>query len=343
MNEGTTLTSEPRAQVRVALVGLPGVGKSTASRVLLQLFAERGVHAEVIRLAKPLYDVQAFFYARCHQSLKPGQQDGELLNFLGEHFRKVSPNSLLNDFAARVRHRCDLIEAVICDDARPLDVEGLRSNGFTIVRVTADERVRVTRKAGRGDARPGRDDHVTERAVEPWVADHVIDNGSSLEALQQRLLTVVDEVTPRGGTQPRAAQPLDRRLRHLVGAAIELIEARYQPSRHQVAAAIMDANERVFLGLHVEAMVGRASVCAEAAALARAIQEGATSLAAMVAVRHPKPGEDRFVEVVPPCGLCRELLLDYAPHICVVISTVTGLSASSLRDLLPYKYVGTKW
>ena len=43
-------------------------------------------------------------------------------------------------------------------------------------------------------------------------------------------------------------------------------------------------------------------------------------IATVVAVRHPKPEEDdRSVAVVPPCGACRELIVDYDPDALVIV------------------------
>jgi cytidine deaminase len=129
-----------------------------------------------------------------------------------------------------------------------------------------------------------------------------------------------------------------------VRRAAGIITPRYAENRHQIGAVILDGNGRVFTGIHVEAMVGRASVCAEAVALGKAREAGATDLRLVLAVRHPKPGEaDRRIRTVPPCGLCRELLLDYGPALRAVIATPEGLVTVPLAELLPYKYVGTKW
>ncbi|MFE1558865.1 hypothetical protein ACFW6V_28275 [Streptomyces sp. NPDC058734] len=131
-------------------------------------------------------------------------------------------------------------------------------------------------------------------------------------------------------------------VRDLVAAAFETIRDRYVLARHQIAAAVLDADGRVHLGLHVDAMVGRAAVCAEAGALSAARLVTSASLLAVAAVRFPKPTEPPLARVVPPCGLCRELLLDHAPHISVVLPHPED-PLIPLACLLPHKYVGTKW
>ncbi|MEW9532850.1 methyltransferase domain-containing protein [Microbispora sp. NPDC049125] len=145
-------------------------------------------------------------------------------------------------------------------------------------------------------------------------------------------MRVEESLDPSGTCQ-------DEVSRRLVGAAYELIARRYLLARHQIGAAILDADGGVHLGLHLDAMVGRAAICAEAVALGTARMATHTALVAVAAVRFPKPTEDGPARIVPPCGLCRELLLDHAPDLSVVL---TGRCVA-LADLLPDKYVGTKW
>ncbi|MFD8261354.1 hypothetical protein ACFV19_21010 [Streptomyces griseoluteus] len=132
--------------------------------------------------------------------------------------------------------------------------------------------------------------------------------------------------------------------RQLVAAAFRTIRRRYVMARHQIAAALLDADGQVHVGLHVDAMVGRAAVCAEAGALSAARLVTDAELIAVAAVRYPKPTEAPTAKVVPPCGLCRELLFDHAPGLVAVISRPDGgTELTALGSLLPHKYVGSKW
>ncbi|MFG1879318.1 hypothetical protein ACGFIV_31210 [Sphaerisporangium sp. NPDC049003] len=135
----------------------------------------------------------------------------------------------------------------------------------------------------------------------------------------------------------------DESSRRLVAAAYEMIAERYVLARHQIGAALLDADGATHLGLHLDAMVGRAAVCAEAVALGVARMITRAPLVAVAAVRFPKPTEDEPARIVPPCGLCRELLLDHAPDLAAVISMDGIARRVPLSTLLPHKYVGTKW
>jgi cytidine deaminase len=116
-----------------------------------------------------------------------------------------------------------------------------------------------------------------------------------------------------------------------------VIARHHRPFWHTVAAAMRDADGRIWTGLHLGATVGRLSVCAEPIALGRAIQDGASRIVTVVAVRHHKPDElPQEITVVTPCGACRELLMDYAPDCMVIVSATTKVAAASLLPL-PYR------
>jgi cytidine deaminase len=111
-----------------------------------------------------------------------------------------------------------------------------------------------------------------------------------------------------------AELPLDAADRELVAAALELLRERAAVGRHEVAAALRTRSGAVHRGLHVESSIGRASICAEGAAIAAAAAAGDTEIEAIVAVLDT--GDDW--RVVTPCGLCRELISDYAPEATVI-------------------------
>ena len=136
---------------------------------------------------------------------------------------------------------------------------------------------------------------------------------------------------------PAPGGPLDAADLELVEVARQVMRLHHRPFWHTVAAAMRDRDGRIWTGLHLGTTVGRLSVCAEPIALGRALLEGAGEIVTVVAVRHPKAEEDdREIAVVAPCGACRELLVDHAPHCDVIVPGGIKLPIAALLPL-PYR------
>jgi cytidine deaminase len=139
---------------------------------------------------------------------------------------------------------------------------------------------------------------------------------------------------------PKAATPAATDGdRELIQAAIDLINARYVENRHHIAAAVRGRSGKLYTGLHLDTYVGRASVCAEAVALGQAMAAGEQGIEAIVSVRHPRPREQhREPQLVSPCGICREMLNDFAPGAAVLLAGDRGIERRPVESLLPDKY-----
>ncbi len=141
----------------------------------------------------------------------------------------------------------------------------------------------------------------------------------------------MDQDTPED-----ALKPDDQAL---IDTARTLIERRYIEGRHHIASAVRGASGRVYTGLHLDTYVGRASVCAEAVALGQAMAGGETGIEAIVSVRHPRPREThQDCKVVSPCGICREMLTDFAAGACVILLKDGAHVRVPVEELLPAKY-----
>jgi cytidine deaminase len=128
--------------------------------------------------------------------------------------------------------------------------------------------------------------------------------------------------------------------RALIEAARTLIRERYIENRHHIAAALRTKSGKVHTGLHLDTYVGRASVCAEAVAVGAAMAVGDRDIAVIVSVRHPRPREaNQTIQVVSPCGICREMLADFAPECRVIVPKDGGLIRIAPLELLPNKYI----
>lgn len=129
----------------------------------------------------------------------------------------------------------------------------------------------------------------------------------------------------------------------LIDSARAAIAKLYKENRHHIGSALRTKAGRVYTAVHLDTYVGRASVCAEAVALGRALADGESEIDAIVSVRHPRPAEsDRTIRIVSPCGICREMLVDFAQGSRVIVPSENGPVAVDVGELLPRKYAVPK-
>ncbi|GAA2741304.1 cytidine deaminase [Kitasatospora cinereorecta] len=123
-------------------------------------------------------------------------------------------------------------------------------------------------------------------------------------------------------------EPVDLEL---IEAATEVAATRCHGDNHTVAAAARTRDGRIVTGVNVYHFTG--GPCAELVTIGAAVTEGARELTTMVAVG------DRDRGVVPPCGRCRQAMLDLHPELTVIVPTAQGLRAVPVAELLPHTYV----
>jgi len=126
---------------------------------------------------------------------------------------------------------------------------------------------------------------------------------------------------------------MDAGDRELLAVAGAILDERYAAGVHEVAAALRLEDGRIVTGLHVEASAGRASVCAESAALSAAVIAGSLVVAVVGVLRRPS-GTRHLIE---PCGVCAELLGDHAPDARVWVASGEAFEAVGVQELLPFR------
>lgn len=124
----------------------------------------------------------------------------------------------------------------------------------------------------------------------------------------------------------------DAAFRAAVDAARRFIADRQRGDWHGVASVVLTRAGRRHIGLNLDSTLPRASVCAEPVALGMAMAcdpDDAVVFCAAV---------NRRGQVIPPCGACRELMLDYAPSAHVAVPGAPGYLVVPMADLMPAAY-----
>lgn len=123
-------------------------------------------------------------------------------------------------------------------------------------------------------------------------------------------------------------RPVDREL---VRAAAHVARTRCRGDNHTMAAAGRARDGRIITAVNAYHFTG--GPCAELVLIGAAAAQGVYELDTIVAVG------DRDRGVVPPCGRCRQVLLDYFPALKVIVGNDERLRTVLIADLLPESYV----
>ena len=107
--------------------------------------------------------------------------------------------------------------------------------------------------------------------------------------------------------------------------AVAISQRAYAPySNYFVGAAVRTRDGKVFEGVNVENAAYPLGICAERAALAKAVSEGY------------KPGDIEAIGITAsPCGGCRQWLYEFRIDEVTFPSSAGGLRSYSAAELLP--------
>ena len=119
----------------------------------------------------------------------------------------------------------------------------------------------------------------------------------------------------------------------LKAAAVAMLDRTYCPYSHfPVGAALECGDGTVFTGCNIENAAYGAAICAERTAVAKAVSEGHRDFVRIVIA-------GRSADFCVPCGTCRQVLREFAPHIEVICLNGAGEERTfTLEELLPYSF-----
>ncbi len=153
--------------------------------------------------------------------------------------------------------------------------------------------------------------------------DHMTEEDKPvMRAMEERIMAQV-------GLQRENHMIPDERLVELATGAMEKAYAPY--SGYRVGACLLSEDGRTFTGCNVENASYGAAICAERAAVCKAISEGARRFTAIAVV-----GSGSYAW---PCGVCRQVLNEFSDHMRVIAGHAGhGYAEKPLSELLPESF-----
>lgn len=124
-------------------------------------------------------------------------------------------------------------------------------------------------------------------------------------------------------------------LQPLIAQAIAASDNAYTPySHYRVGALLRGADGTLHTGCNVENASYPVTICAERTALVKAISAGVRDFDLLI-VATRNGGE--------PCGMCRQMLSEFAPTLRVLIVTFAGETVldTTMTALLPHSFTPT--
>ena len=119
----------------------------------------------------------------------------------------------------------------------------------------------------------------------------------------------------------------------LKATAVAMLDRAYCPYSHfAVGAALECADGTVLTGCTIENAAYSPGICAERTAVAKAVSEGHSDFIRIVIA-------GRSADFCVPCGVCRQVLREFAPGIEVICLNGKGEEkVFTLPDLLPHSF-----
>ena len=121
--------------------------------------------------------------------------------------------------------------------------------------------------------------------------------------------------------------------KELIQAAVEMLDKAYVPYSHfPVGAALECGDGTVYTGCNIENAAFPCTICAERAAIFKAVSEGPRTFRRIVVA-------GRSEKFCVPCGSCRQVMREFAPEMEVICLNGKGEARQyTLRQLLPESF-----
>lgn len=118
----------------------------------------------------------------------------------------------------------------------------------------------------------------------------------------------------------------------LIAAARRVATNAYAPySRFQVGAAVLADNGHTYSGTNVENSSYSLTICAERAAIVKAVAAGCREIRAIVVFA-------QTTKLTPPCGACLQVIHEFGPDALVILTNGHEVAEYRVGQLLPLAF-----
>lgn len=132
----------------------------------------------------------------------------------------------------------------------------------------------------------------------------------------------------------------EAQIKSLIEDAMEARTRSYSPySNFEVGAALLTKSGKVYKGCNIENAGFTPTICAERTAVFKAVSEGEMEFEAIAVIGAPKGQVLTGDKNSGPCGVCRQVLREFAPHITIIgANNAEDYYVTTLTELLPKSF-----
>lgn len=173
-------------QIKVALVGKMRSGKDTVAKYLMDDYGFKKFY-----FAKGIEEIILKYFPNAFDNGKPRQY----YQHIGQQLRVLDQDVWINYLLNEVEILKDPINIVVTDMRQVNEAERLKKEGFTIIKVVADEKIRIDRILKSGDKFNAEDlHHETELQVDLINADITVVNNGTIEELKKEVQNIIKKI-----------------------------------------------------------------------------------------------------------------------------------------------------
>lgn len=175
------------AGLKIALVGKMRSGKDTVADYLAFKY-----NFKVYAFADGIKELCKQLFPH----LVEGRKNRSIYQDVGQFMRSIDPHVWINQTMKRISRFSPLRNIVISDVRQQNEYDVLKSKGYIIIKIHADDEIRWERIRSAGDdCTEEQFNHETERAVDTIPHDFLITNNETLDELYKQIKDVLDGIS----------------------------------------------------------------------------------------------------------------------------------------------------